>query len=71
MSMPQDSQQPSKNESNARITLGFLQSLLLTLFGATGMVSMVVDGPQWITIPALLATIVLLLRIIATEKKKK
>ena len=60
------------NSKNVKYTLSFWQNFLLTLFGAAGLISMVVDGPKWITYPALIAVIAILLPIaISSQKKKK
>lgn len=54
----------------AKYTLSFWQNFLLTLFGAGGLISMVVDGPRWITYPALIAVIVILIPIATASQKK-
>ena len=38
----------------------FWQNFLLTLAGAIGLISMVAVGPEWITYPSLILTIILL-----------
>ena len=52
-------------------SLNFWQSFLLTLFGATGLISIVADFPRWITYPLLILVIVLLLSVIKSNKKSK
>ena len=52
-------------------SLSFWQNFLLTLAGACGLISMVADGPRWITYPSLILVILLLLSIIQRQKKSK
>lgn len=56
---------------NQRYSMTFWQTLLLTLFGASGLVSMVVDGPRWITYPSLIIVIVLLFPLASSSMKNK
>ena len=49
-------------------SLSFWQNFLLTLAGACGLISMVVDGPRWITYPSLIIVIVLLFSIIKRHR---
>ena len=49
-------------------SLSFWQNFLLTLAGACGLISMVADGPRWITYPSLIIVILLLLSIIRRKK---
>ena len=49
-------------------SLSFWQNFLLTIAGACGLISMVADGPRWITYPSLIIVIVLLLSIIRRKK---
>jgi len=49
-------------------SLSFWQNFLLTMAGACGLISMVADGPRWITYPSLIIVIVLLLSIIRRKK---
>ena len=51
-------------------SLTFWQNFLLTIAGACGLISMVADGPRWITYPNLILAIVLLLWMIRKSKKK-
>jgi hypothetical protein len=51
-------------------SLSFWQNFLLTIAGACGLISMVADGPRWITYPSLILVIVLLLWMIRKSKKK-
>jgi hypothetical protein len=48
------------DSSKKTYTLSFWQNFLLTLAGAIGLISMVADGPGWITYPSLSLTIILL-----------
>ena len=48
------------DSSKRTYTLSFWQNFLLTLSGAIGLISMVVDGSGWITYPSLILTIILL-----------
>jgi hypothetical protein len=59
------------DSKNVKYTLTFWQNFFLTLFGAAGLISMVVDGPRWITYPSLLAIIAILLPIAISSQKKK
>jgi DMSO/TMAO reductase YedYZ heme-binding membrane subunit len=59
------------NSKNVKYKLNFWQNFLLTLFGAAGLISMVVDGPRWITYPALIAVIALLLPVAHSSQKNK
>ena len=59
------------NSNKQTYNLNFWQSFLLTLFGATGLISMVSDGPRWITYPSLIIVIGLLLSVIKSSKKSK
>ena len=49
-------------------SLSFWQNFLLTLAGACGLISMVADGPRWITYPSLVIVIVLLFSIIKRQR---
>ena len=49
-------------------SLSFWQNFLLTMAGACGLISMVADGPRWITYPSLIIVILLLLSIIRRKK---
>lgn len=59
------------NSNKQTYNLNFWQSFLLTLSGATGLISMVADGPRWITYPSLIIVIGLLLSVIKSSKKSK
>ena len=58
------------SDSEKRVySLSFWQNFLLTLAGACGLISMVADGPRWITYPSLIIVIVLLFSIIRRQSK--
>lgn len=59
------------NSNNQRLSMTFWQTFLLTLFGAAGLISMVADGPRWITYPSLIIVISLLLSIIKSSNKNR
>ena len=59
------------NSNNKAYNLNFWQLFLLTLFGASGLISMVADGPRWITYPSLIIVIGLLISVIKSSKKSK
>ena len=56
------------NSEKKVYSLSFWQNFLLTLAGACGLISMVVDGPRWITYPSLIIVIVLLFSIIKRQR---
>ena len=45
---------------NQKYSILFWQTFLLTIFGAAGLISMVADGPRWITYPSFIIVIILL-----------
>jgi hypothetical protein len=49
----------------------FWQNFLLTMAGACGLISMVADGPRWITYPAELFVIVLIIHHQKAEEDKQ
>ena len=59
------------NSNKKTYNINFWQSFLLTLLGAAGLISMVADGPRWITYPSLICVIILLFSIIKTSSKGK
>lgn len=61
-----DNRKPTKP-----LTLSFWQSFILTLAGAAGFISLVADGPRWLTYSGFVLVIVLLLWIIYTERRRK
>ena len=68
--MESSGQSEFSSSSKKVYSLTFWQNFLLTLAGACGLISMVADGPRWITYPSLIIVIVLLLSIIRKSKKK-
>ena len=56
------------NSNNNSYTLTFWQNFVLTLTGAGGLISMVANGPRWITYPSFVVVIILLLSIIRKQK---
>lgn len=68
--MESSGQSEFSNSPKKVYSLTFWQNFLLTLTGACGLISMVTDGPQWITYPSLFLVIVVLLSIIRNNKKK-
>lgn len=66
-----ESEQSPNQETQSKLTLGFWQSFLLTLAGAAGLISMVANGPLWLTYLGFGSTIILLLWIIFDLAKKK
>ena len=59
-----ESEETSTDRPTPKLTVGFWQTFLLTLFGAAGFISMVVDGPRWLTYSGLGLTVVVLLWVI-------
>jgi len=67
----ESSGQSEFSSSEKRVySLDFWRNFLITLAGASGLISMVADGPRWITYPSLIIVIILLLSIIRIGKKK-
>jgi len=60
----------SESNNNAKYSLSFWQIFLVTLFGAAGLISMIADGPLWLTVSGFSLVIVFLLWFIYTPKKK-
>jgi len=65
-----ESEYSGNEQKTTKLTLSFWQNFLLTLAGAAGLISMVADGPRWLTYVGLGSVVFLLLWIIATRKKK-
>ena len=59
------------NKQSTRLSLNFWQSFVLTLAGAAGLISMVANGPSWVTYSGFTLVIVLLVSVIYTSRKKK
>ena len=66
-----ESEFSDSNKQPTKLSLNFWQSFLLTLAGAAGLISMVTDGPRWITYTGFIIVIVLLVSLIYTSRKKK
>lgn len=59
------------NSNTKGLSMEFWQTFFLTLFGASGLISLVADGPRWITYPSLIFVIALLFPMAIESKKKK
>lgn len=59
------------NSNKKTYNLNFWQSFFLTLLGAAGLISMVADGPRWITYLSFIIVIGLLLSIIKSSNKNR
>ena len=59
------------NSNNQRHSIKFWQTFLLTLFGAAGLISMVAEGPRWITYPSFIIVIIMLYPIAVSYQKNK
>jgi hypothetical protein len=59
------------SSDNQRYSMTFWQIFLLTLSGATGLISMVVDGPRWITYPSFIIAIIVLFPLASSSMKNK
>jgi hypothetical protein len=68
--MESSGQSEFSNSPKKVYSLTFWQNFFLTFAGACGLISMVADGPRWITYPSLIIVIILLLSIISKTKKK-
>ena len=66
-----ESEYSSENGKPVGLKLFFWQSFLLTLAGAAGLISMVANGPTWLTYAGLVSTVALLIWVIVTRKKKE
>lgn len=66
-----DSEFSSENKATTKMTLTFWQSLLLTLAGAAGLISLVADGPIWISVTGFTLVIALLFWLIVSFRRKK
>lgn len=65
-----DSEFSGENRTPGKLTLTFWQSFLLTLAGAAGFISMVADGPLWISVTGFSMVIVLLFWVIVSNRSK-
>jgi hypothetical protein len=59
------------SSGNERYSMTFWLTFLLTLSGATGLISMVVDGPRWITYPSFIIAIIVLIPLASSSMKNK
>ena len=66
-----DSEFSGENKSATKLTLNFWQSFLLTLAGAAGLISLVTDGPLWISVTGFTLVIILLFWILVTQARNK
>jgi len=65
-----ESEESSTDRPTPKLTVGFWQTFLLILCGAAGLISMVVDGPRWLTYSGLGLTVVILLWLIFGRAKR-
>ncbi len=65
-----DSEFTSENKSTTKLSLTFWQSFILTLAGAAGLISMVADGPLWISVTGFTLVIVLLVWLFVSHRKR-
>ena len=66
-----DAEFSGEKKDSTNLTLTFWQSFLLTLSGAAGLISMVTDGPLWISIVGFTFVIVLMFWLIISQQKKR
>ena len=59
------------SSDNQRYSMTFWQTFLLTLSSATGLISMVADGPRWITYPSFIIAIIVLFPLASFSIKNK
>ena len=60
----------TESNNNAKYSLSFWQGFLVTLLGAGSLISMIADGPLWLTVSGFSLVIIFLLWFIFTPKKK-
>lgn len=65
-----DSEFSTENKTTVKLSLTFWQSFLLTLAGAAGLVSMLTDGPLWISVAGFSLVIVLLCWLLISHFRK-
>lgn len=65
-----ESEFSGRDNSRAVLKLNFWQSFILTLAGAAGLISLVADGPLWISITGFALVIVLLVWIAVSQLRK-
>ena len=66
-----ESEFSGENKSATKLTLNFWQSFLLTLAGAVGLISLVTDGPQWISVTGFILVIILLVWILVSQRRNR
>lgn len=66
-----DAEFSGEKKDSTNLTLTFWQSFLLTLSGAAGLISMVTDGPLWISIVGFTFVIVLMFWLVISQQKKR
>lgn len=65
-----ESELSGETKTPRKLTLTFWQSFLLTLAGATGLISLVADGPVWISVTGFTFVIVLFFWLIVSHSRK-
>ena len=65
-----DSEFGTEDKTTTKLSLTFWQSFLLTLAGAAGLISMLTDGPLWISVTGFTLVIVLLFWLLASRYRK-
>ena len=65
-----ESEFSEENKTPKKLTLTFWQSFLLTLAGAAGLISMVADGPLWISVTGFTLVIALILWLLFSQGRK-
>lgn len=66
-----ESEFSGENKSATKLTLNFWQSFLLTLAGAVGLISLVTDGPKWISVTGFILVIILLVWILVSQRRNR
>lgn len=66
-----ESEYGDDGKTTNRLTLSFWQSFLLTFAGAAGLISMVADGPLWISVSGFSVVIVLLFWLIVSQRRDR
>ncbi|MEY4391023.1 MAG: hypothetical protein RLZZ400_766 [Actinomycetota bacterium] len=65
-----DSEFSTEDKATLKLSLTFWQSFLLTLAGAAGLISMMTDGPLWISVTGFTLVIVLLFWLLVSHFRK-
>lgn len=66
-----ESEVSGENKSATKLTLTFWQSFLLTLAGAVGLISLVTDAPQWLSVTGFILVIILLVWILVSQGRNR